>query len=108
LSRLQKPGAPSILQRVIDIYLESSQELRSRLQVAIDTANAVLLREAAHALRSSSANVGANGLADLCKRLEAMGRNDNLADTPTIHERFEREYARVVAALKLEVEPVTT
>jgi signal transduction histidine kinase/DNA-binding response OmpR family regulator len=108
LSRLQKPGAPSILQRVIDIYLESSQELRSRLQVAIDTANAVLLREVAHALKSSSANVGAHGLADLCKRLEAMGRDNNLADSPTIHERFEREYARVIAALKLEVAPVTT
>ncbi len=108
LSRLQKPGAPSILQRVIDIYLESSQESRSRLQVAIDTANAVLLREVAHALKSSSANVGAIGLADLCKRLETMGRDDNLADAPTIHERFEREYARVIVALKLEAAPVTT
>jgi HPt (histidine-containing phosphotransfer) domain-containing protein len=67
-----------------------------------------LLREVAHALKSSSANVGAHGLADLCKRLEAMGRDNNLADSPTIHERFEREYARVIAALKLEVAPVTT
>jgi HPt (histidine-containing phosphotransfer) domain-containing protein len=67
-----------------------------------------LLREVAHALKSSSANVGAIGLADLCKRLETMGRDDNLADAPTIHERFEREYARVIAALKLEVAPVAT
>ncbi len=52
--------------------------------------------------------MGAHGLADLCKRLEAMGRDDNLVDTPTIHERFEREYARVIEALKLELEPETT
>jgi signal transduction histidine kinase/CheY-like chemotaxis protein len=108
LSRLQQPGGPNILQKVIEIYLETSQELKSRLHVAVDTANATLLREVSHALKSSSANVGANGLADLCKRLETMGREDNLADAPTIHERFEREYERVIAALRLETAPVAT
>lgn len=102
LARLQQPGAPSILGRVIDIYLDSAEGLKSRLRAAIDTANAALLREVAHALKSSSANVGAKGLADLCRRLEIMGREDKLSDAPTIHERFEREYARVRAALKIE------
>jgi signal transduction histidine kinase/CheY-like chemotaxis protein len=104
LSRLQKPGAPNIVKKVIDLYLESSRELKDRLHDAVNNANAALVRESAHALKSSSVNVGANGLADLCKHLEMMGREDNLSDAPTIHEQFEREYARVVAALELEVE----
>jgi signal transduction histidine kinase/CheY-like chemotaxis protein len=103
LSKLQKPGAPNIVEKVIYLYLENSRELKDKLHDAVNNANAALVRESAHALKSSSANVGANGLADLCKHLEIMGRQDNLSDAPTIHERFEREYARVVAALKLEV-----
>ena len=102
LSRLQQPGAPSLLARVINAYLESSQVLKTRLGDAIHSANAALLRESAHALKSSSANVGATGLADLCRRLEEMAREDNLSQAPTMNERLEREYERVVAALKME------
>ena len=74
----------------------------------MDTANATLMRESAHALKSSSANVGANVLADLCRRLEIMGRENDLSEALTIHELFEREYERVVAALRLEAGPATT
>ena len=76
--------------------------------MAIDTSNAVLLRQSAHALNSMSANVGAIDLASICKHLETMGREDNLSDAPTVFQRFEREYARVVAALRFEAGVVTT
>ena len=102
LSRLQQPGAPSLLARVITAYLDSSRVLRGKLADAIHSANATLLRESAHALKSSSANVGAVGLAELCKRLEEMARAEDLSQAPTMHERFETEYQRVVAALELE------
>ncbi len=108
LSTLQRPGAPSLLRKVIDIYLKSSQELKDKLVTAIDTANASLLRESAHALKSSSANVGATKLASLCKRLENLGRSDDLSEATTIQKRMEKEYARVVAALELEMSSETT
>ncbi|MDH3337205.1 MAG: Hpt domain-containing protein, partial [Gammaproteobacteria bacterium] len=104
LSRLQQPGAPSILRRIVDLYLESSRELKNRLRDAVESANAASLREVAHTLKSSSANVGALGLADLCRRLEVMGREADLSDVSTVHARFEAEYERVVTALELEVQ----
>lgn len=108
LSRLQKPGAPNILQKVINIYLPNSRELKDKLTLAINTANASLVRESAHALKSSSANVGATKLASLCKRLENMGRSDDLSEARTLQDRLEQEYARVVAALELEVRSAIT
>jgi two-component system sensor histidine kinase/response regulator len=36
------------------------------------------LRKAAHALKSSSANVGAEQLATLCRELEALGRKETV------------------------------
>jgi signal transduction histidine kinase/CheY-like chemotaxis protein len=107
LSRLQQPGAPDIVQKVVKIYLESSRGLKDKLAVAIDTANAALVRENAHALKSSSANVGATGLAHLCKRLELMGRENDLSDAPLIRKRLEQEYERVAAALRLETSSAT-
>ena len=104
LSRLQQPGAPSIMRRVIDLYLESSRLLHDRLRNAVANADAVSLRESAHALKSSSANVGALNLAELCRRLEVMGRENDLADVVVIHERFEKEFERVVAALERQAE----
>jgi signal transduction histidine kinase/CheY-like chemotaxis protein len=104
LSRLQQPGAPSILRRVIDLYLESSRQLQGRLREAVASADVTLLRESAHALKSSSANVGALSLAELCRRLEMMGRENDLSEVSAIHERFEKEFVRVVAALELQAE----
>jgi signal transduction histidine kinase/DNA-binding response OmpR family regulator len=100
LSRLQKPGEPNILQKVIGIYLETAQQLQNKLATAVDARNSVLLRESAHALKSSSANVGATQLAVLCKRLEHMGRNGDLTEATTTHDLLQEEYARVVAALE--------
>jgi CheY-like chemotaxis protein len=104
LSRLQQPGAPSIMRRVIDLYLESSRQLQGRLREAVASADVTLLRESAHALKSSSANVGALSLAELCRRLEMMGRENDLSEVSAIHERFEKEFVRVVAALELQAE----
>ena len=104
LSRLQQPGAPSILRRVIDLYLESSRQLQGRLREAVASADVTLLRESAHALKSSSANVGALSLAELCRHLEMMGREKNLSEVSAIHERFEKEFVRVAAALELQAE----
>ncbi|MDH4056399.1 MAG: response regulator [Gammaproteobacteria bacterium] len=107
LARLQRHGAPSIVQRVIDAYLESSRELSARICDAVDRANAASLRESAHALKSSSANVGAIGLADLCRHLEVMARDNDLSQAPKLRERLQSEYERVVAALKLEAGALT-
>ena len=107
LARLQRPGAPDLLQKVINLYLQSSQELKESLCAALGVENAETVRESAHALKSSSANVGAHGLADICKTLEAMGRKADLTQAPTLREQLEHEYERVVTALSLETQKAT-
>lgn len=102
ISRYQKLGAPSIVDKVVTVYLETSRDATDKLRDAVKRTNATLLRECAHALKSSSANVGAMGLADLCKRLEVLAREGDLTTASKIHECLEREYERVVTALKRE------
>ena len=75
-----------------------------KLRSAIDItdADADALAEAAHSLKSSSANVGAKVLAELCRRLESMGRQDDLNGASSLLDQFSAEYQRVVAALHIE------
>lgn len=74
-----------------------------RLRAAVDSANDDGIRETAHALKSSSANVGAARLADLCKQLETLARDNRLDGAEDIQRHLEREYARVVEALRDEL-----
>jgi signal transduction histidine kinase/CheY-like chemotaxis protein/HPt (histidine-containing phosphotransfer) domain-containing protein len=102
LSELQGPGDDDFVSTVIDSYLESARASRQRLTEAIAANDAGRISEIAHGLKSSSANVGATVLAEFCKRLELMGRQDDLDQVSDVHEDFEREFERVVVALERE------
>jgi HPt (histidine-containing phosphotransfer) domain-containing protein len=60
------------------------------------------LRQAAHALKSSSSNVGGLKLAALCNSLEIAARSNDLVAASNHIPQVLAEYARVTAALRLE------
>jgi HPt (histidine-containing phosphotransfer) domain-containing protein len=60
------------------------------------------LQLAAHTLKSSSANVGAMGLAERCRALEAAARDGTLAGAGEIVHGIEAEHRTVCAALERE------
>ncbi|MEQ8207005.1 MAG: response regulator, partial [Woeseia sp.] len=104
LKELQQPGAPSLVRRVIGIYLDSSIEIKERLLGALSNTDTNTARESAHALKSSSINVGATRLADLCKNIETLARNDSMSEIQELKSKLEREYERAITALRLELE----
>jgi len=107
LGELQQPGAPSLKEKVIGIYLDSSSTLLRRLTEAVGRQDARAVRESAHALKSSSINVGATRLADLCKRLEDLARQGELGGATPLCTRAVEEYGRVIDALESEAGVVT-
>jgi signal transduction histidine kinase/CheY-like chemotaxis protein len=104
LAGMQQPGDDNFFASVIETYLQSAIESRGRLTQAIAANDAGRIVEIAHALKSSSANLGATTLVELCKRLEQMGGEENLEELSDVHERFDREMERVLAALRQEME----
>jgi signal transduction histidine kinase/CheY-like chemotaxis protein len=99
IRRMQQPGAPDLLEKIITLYLESSPQLMAALRSAIAASDAAAISRAAHALRSGSANVGAMALAEVCRSLEAAGRSGNLTATAVLGQQLIHEYARATAAL---------
>ena len=88
---------------MIGIYLDHTPGELEALGAAVAGQDAAAVAKLAHALKSSSANLGAQILAGLLKDLEHKGRGGTLAETPALFARIEAEFGRVRPALEAEL-----
>ena len=65
---------------LIDTYLADASVQLDAMQAAASSGDAAALVGPAHSLKSSSANVGAMALADICRALEAAARTGVVPD----------------------------
>jgi HPt (histidine-containing phosphotransfer) domain-containing protein len=100
LGSLQRPGAASLLERVVGLYLKHSPPQVEEVRAALAVGDAPTLRRAVHTLKSSSANVGAVRLSALCRDFEAELRGGLPGDGPQKLSLIEAEFARVCSALQ--------
>ncbi|MBL8420843.1 MAG: response regulator [Dechloromonas sp.] len=98
IRQLGGPTGVALVNQVIGAYLADTPPRLAQLRAAAEAGDAEALRKAAHALKSGSANVGAEQLAALCRELETLGRGGGEGVRPLV-ARAEAEVARVVAAL---------
>ncbi len=99
---LRPRGDADMLTYIVRVYRDSSPPLISDMEAAHAAGDALAFARAAHAFKSSSENVGAHGLAALCKACECAGREGRLGDiAPTLRALAEL-YPRVVDALERE------
>ena len=74
IATFQRPEQPSVLHKIIGLYLTSSQAQIAQLRQALQGQDYDALRVLAHTLKSSSATLGAHRLAALAKQLEEACR----------------------------------
>ena len=103
LSQLQREGRPDIVNRVITLFLENAPGLLKELEEGAADGDMARLRRACHALKASSANVGALALSSDCEELEALARAgivpDAMTRVVTIAENYQRAHAVLTARL---------
>ncbi|MGR8919123.1 MAG: response regulator [Gammaproteobacteria bacterium] len=100
---LQQEGGPDVLGRVIGMYFDSAPPLLTAMRGAAGSGDADALRASAHSLKSSSANLGAARLAELCQQLEQRGREGRLDDLDALLGTAELEFEAVLTALNAEL-----
>jgi two-component system, sensor histidine kinase and response regulator len=96
--------SPTVLGKVVDLYLGSSPKLLDSMRIAAGSRDAESMRTAAHTMKSASANLGAFVLADLCREVEMKGRNGAIDGILAFVAELEEEYCRVKIALEKEIE----
>jgi CheY-like chemotaxis protein/HPt (histidine-containing phosphotransfer) domain-containing protein len=103
LSELQDADDPDLLARVVNLYVAESPKLVDKMRLAWAAADPLEMARAAHSLKSSSANVGAAGLAALCGHLQEAGQSGRLEEARTLLSRIDTEHPRVLDALRAEL-----
>jgi two-component system, sensor histidine kinase and response regulator len=97
---MRKPGSPDLLAKVAGIYASNSRMLVDEVKASVLSNDQTGLLRAVHTLKSSSANVGATGLAEICKEIEALPRDGNLDPACVLVERLIVELKDVLQALE--------
>lgn len=100
LLALRRPNRPDIFSTVLSRYLESSCGYVETMRTAIEHSNTEALLQAAHAMKSSSAIVGASALAGQMRALEAFGRSGDLRSASNMFAQADLEYRRVRQAIQ--------
>lgn len=100
IRKLRGVGGDKMLRRVVKLYLSTSSTVVEDLRSALSKGDAESVRQSAHALKSSSQNVGASALATLSQKLEAMGRSGELVNSETYLGELNKLYPKTVQALK--------
>jgi CheY-like chemotaxis protein len=98
-------GAEELLE-VIRTYLDGSRRFLVTLRNAAARNDAAGLRQAAHALKSSSAMLGATALSDQCEELEQASRSGTVVDAVARVAAIEALYRAVALALEARVAPL--
>jgi HPt (histidine-containing phosphotransfer) domain-containing protein len=94
--------ANEILAQIIDNYITETPQLLQAMRAAVATGDGAALQQAAHKLRSASANLGATTVSQLCKALEDMGGAGTTAGAMAGVLQVSAAYETVKAALQIE------
>jgi CheY-like chemotaxis protein/HPt (histidine-containing phosphotransfer) domain-containing protein len=85
----------ALVRKVVAAYVDDTPQHFEALHTAIDRRDATMLRKEAHSLKSSSANVGADSLAQMCKEMEHLGRTETTEGAAVILTDMEHEFQAV-------------
>ena len=98
LRDIQEDDGSDLLAELVDMYRADVPEQIAAMLNASNVGDAHALRQAAHALKGSSANLGAVNLAEIASQLELIGRDGKTEGAEVLLRHAEAEYERVVAA----------
>ena len=90
---------PALWKRLVDLYLTSTPEDLESLERALAEDDKRGVEMAAHKTKSSSANIGATAISELCRRIEAAARDGDLESGRTLVAELRSEFQTVTATL---------
>jgi two-component system, sensor histidine kinase RpfC len=96
---LELDAGDGFFAQVVDDYLLDVAQLQKEMAEAARGGDALAFRDAAHALKSSSAHIGAQGVFDCCLGLRHLDDHALLMRAPAELERLGGEIEKVRSAL---------
>ena len=96
-------GNPGAFERILSSFVESSGKLMTTISEGRRQQRLSSLEAAAHALKSSSSNIGAAAMSTIAKELEQACRNSDTERALSLSEELEVIHGYVVKAVNTEI-----
>jgi signal transduction histidine kinase/DNA-binding NarL/FixJ family response regulator len=93
-------AAAELLRELLDVYSEDVPQRLVDIEIAIAQSNPEALRQAAHALRSSSINLGAVEVGQMCKALEQIGKSGTTQGAQHLYSNLSLTVGKAIGALE--------
>jgi two-component system, sensor histidine kinase and response regulator len=100
LREIDPDGGMGLAREIMRTFLASAQERVVNIEHAIASGDSEILGQAAHALKSSTANVGAETLSGLYKQLEKLGRERRIDEARELFGEVRKEHQRAVSDMQ--------
>jgi PAS domain S-box-containing protein len=99
LSELESEVGEEMIETIIMLFLEDSAERLAGLREITKTEDAREIQFAAHGLKGSCANIGANEIVALCAELEIKARTGRLEEANSLIDKIETNFFRLEKVL---------
>lgn len=99
--KLDPSGGDGLLKHIINLYLGNASTLIQSLEQAWTKGDTDAIHSVSHSLKSSSNQVGAEILADLCNGAETEARNHRYDVSGVMLERIKEEFSQAQADLDI-------
>jgi two-component system, sensor histidine kinase and response regulator len=96
---------PTLLNSMIDLYLQHSPSLIAAIELAAANMQADALFQSVHTLKSSTANLGGARLAAVTKECETLAREGGIAHAAPLVAKIRKEHQEFCTALLRERSP---
>lgn len=101
LRELDPDGGMGLAREIMRTFLASAQQRVATVEQAIASGDGEILGQAAHSLKSSTANVGAETLSGLYKQLEKLGRERRIDEARVLIDEVRKEHQRAVSDMHI-------
>lgn len=103
----QAGGSAALLAELIEVFAKETPALLAQLREAIDQGDAAEVQRIAHTIKGSARVFGAEAVATVAERLEAMGREAELNEADEAMKALDVQAERLLTALSAEVADAT-
>ncbi len=93
-------GGPKFECKIIELYLKNAQSLLEKMDLAWSTGDLDIIRMMSHTLKSSSKQIGAHKLSELCLEVETAARNLTYDTSGQALNMITNEYETIRLALE--------
>jgi CheY-like chemotaxis protein len=100
---LEAQTGPRVYAEVLEVFLQSTPRRLEEMHEAVARGDGAVLRALAHSVKGAAAQLGLQGMTDLCGQIEALAEEPSLAGADRTLQSLDRDYRSVRTLLEQEL-----